>query len=154
LHITKLDLNATASTEKSNGNILGLTSSYETSDGSSHAMADVWFVADKNAATASTSTTTTDDLRSKVGSLVQAMSSFDNAQSGTGSTASQLPVTGNAPAVASVGGIVDVLQKFDANGNPLGAAPLAQSATPAPSLTNTPSLTNPLNTGILTTSGK
>jgi hypothetical protein len=152
LHITKLDLNATASTEKSNGNILGLTSSYETSDGSSHAMADVWFVADKNAATATT--TPAEDLRSKVGSLVQAMSSFDSTQSNTGSSASQLPVTGNTPAVASVGGIVDVLQKFDANGNPLGATPLAQTATPAPSLTNTPSLTNPVNTGILTTSGK
>jgi hypothetical protein len=48
LGITQLNLAATTTTNTNNGNIIGLTSGYQTTDGSQHAMADVWFVADKN----------------------------------------------------------------------------------------------------------
>ena len=120
-------------------------------------MADVWFVADKNqnAADASSTSTTSTDLRSRVGGLVQAMASFDNAtsssSSGTGSLTAPVTGTESATPLASVGGLVDVLKQFDANGNVLGTTPLAQSATPTPSLTSTAALTNPLTTGVLTT---
>jgi hypothetical protein len=41
--IVALSLDATAGTQKDHGNLIGLVSSYTKGDGSSHAMADVWF---------------------------------------------------------------------------------------------------------------
>jgi hypothetical protein len=49
LNITKISTQTTADLSKDNGNLVGLTSSYETGDGATHAAADVWFVADKAA---------------------------------------------------------------------------------------------------------
>ena len=43
LKIAELDLNASASTQLDNGNLLGLISGYKTEDGLTHQMADVWF---------------------------------------------------------------------------------------------------------------
>jgi hypothetical protein len=43
LNITQLDLHAQSSANWDNGNLIGLASSYTTSDGASHGMADVWF---------------------------------------------------------------------------------------------------------------
>ncbi len=54
LHITSLDLHGLAGTTTSHGNLLGLTSSYTTSDGATHAMADVWFARDGASGTAPT----------------------------------------------------------------------------------------------------
>jgi trimeric autotransporter adhesin len=51
LGIAKIDLNASVGSSTDNGNILGLTSTYETTDGQSHAAADVWFIADKTGTT-------------------------------------------------------------------------------------------------------
>ncbi|MDD5029142.1 MAG: hypothetical protein PHH58_06540, partial [Rhodoferax sp.] len=54
LQIVKIDLQAAVGTGTDNGNIVGLTSTYQTLDGQQHAAADVWFVADKpNAASQS-----------------------------------------------------------------------------------------------------
>jgi trimeric autotransporter adhesin len=49
LGIAKINLNAVAGSEVDNGNWLGLTSSYDTTDGATHDMADVWFRAQKQA---------------------------------------------------------------------------------------------------------
>ncbi|NBT56285.1 MAG: heme utilization protein, partial [Betaproteobacteria bacterium] len=65
LGITKIDLQAMAELSKDNGNLLGLTSSYETTDGVKHAAADVWFVADKSA------------IRQTAVALSSAISNFD-----------------------------------------------------------------------------
>ncbi len=46
LGIVSISVQALAGTEMDHGNILGLTSSYETTDGVSHAAADVWFRVD------------------------------------------------------------------------------------------------------------
>ena len=46
LHIAALDLHGLAGTHTDHGNLLGLTSSYTTTDGASHDMADVWFAKD------------------------------------------------------------------------------------------------------------
>jgi hypothetical protein len=46
LHVASLDLHGLAGTQLQHGNLLGLTSSYTTSDGAQHAMADVWFAKD------------------------------------------------------------------------------------------------------------
>jgi hypothetical protein len=45
LGITSMSLNASAGNTIDNGNIIGLTSSYQTNDGANHAMGDVWFLA-------------------------------------------------------------------------------------------------------------
>jgi hypothetical protein len=41
--IVSLNLDAVTGTQKDHGNLIGLVSSYTKTDGSSHAMADVWF---------------------------------------------------------------------------------------------------------------
>jgi hypothetical protein len=46
--VASIGLQDTATLSKDNGNLIGLTSSYQTTDGSTHATADVWFVADKS----------------------------------------------------------------------------------------------------------
>jgi hypothetical protein len=55
LGIVSLDLHALAGTTMNNGNLLGLTSSYTTTTGATHAMDDVWFAKDTTG-TASAST--------------------------------------------------------------------------------------------------
>jgi hypothetical protein len=52
LNIASINAQAQTGTEMQSGNLLGLTSTYQTTDGASHAAADVWFVADKAAAMA------------------------------------------------------------------------------------------------------
>ena len=101
-----------------NGNLIGLTSSYETQDGVEHQMADVWFIADK------------------VGSLVDAMANYAPVGAPVAS-ASPLPGTEIASSSVAVGGMVSALSQFDENGNPLlpassGAVlvPTAQSVVP------------------------
>ncbi|MDR7377138.1 ABC-type transporter Mla MlaB component, partial [Rhodoferax ferrireducens] len=56
LGITSISTQATVQISQDNGNLIGLTSSYETSDGATHAAADVWFVADKSNSDAPTLT--------------------------------------------------------------------------------------------------
>jgi len=51
LGIVSLDLHAQTSTATDNGNLIGLVSSYTTSDGAQHAMADVWFAKEATPAT-------------------------------------------------------------------------------------------------------
>jgi len=62
LGIVSLDLHALAGTTMSNGNLLGLTSSYTTTTGATHAMDDVWFAKETSgttsAATAPATSTT------------------------------------------------------------------------------------------------
>jgi hypothetical protein len=60
LGISSINAQAVTSFDKDNGNLLGLTSSYQTTDGTTHAAADVWFVADRDqhAATAATNVST------------------------------------------------------------------------------------------------
>jgi hypothetical protein len=50
LGITQISTNAVAELSKDNGNLIGLTSTYQTADGETHAAADVWFVADRGSA--------------------------------------------------------------------------------------------------------
>jgi hypothetical protein len=46
LGIASISLDTAQGTSTDNGNVLGLTSTYQTNDGQSHAAADVWFAAD------------------------------------------------------------------------------------------------------------
>jgi len=67
LDIKQLSLNAEATSVKDNGNWIGLSSSYQTNDGTTHAMADVWFVADPKQAGP--------DLPSRVSHMAQTINS-------------------------------------------------------------------------------
>jgi hypothetical protein len=48
LGITQLSVKSEAVLESNSGNLVGLTSTYQTVDGKQHASADVWFVVDKD----------------------------------------------------------------------------------------------------------
>jgi len=48
LGITQLNVNAQSVSQFNEGNLIGLTSTYQTNDGQQHISADVWFVVDKN----------------------------------------------------------------------------------------------------------
>jgi hypothetical protein len=50
LGISSINLNYTTGTQVDNGNLLGMVSSYTTTDGAQHAVADVWFSKDAQAA--------------------------------------------------------------------------------------------------------
>jgi hypothetical protein len=148
LGITQLSLAASSSTATDNGNLIGLTSSYQTADGSSHQMADVWF------ATAAT-TTNTESLSSNVASLSQIISSYKAADSGNGAGNSNdsLPLPDTTSQLSALAGaMVDTLKAFDANGQALTSSPLATPATPASKLPEV-KLGNDLSSGILPTLG-
>ena len=159
LGITKLDLAATTSWENNNGNFEGLVSSYETADGVTHEMADVWFVADKNeyaSAEPVASTLPADDLPSKVGGLVQAIGAFNESQSivasatmpGVDSTPAATTTAGTLSVATDLGGAVDALKQFDPNGQPVLASGSVQSVAAITSLT-TPTLASTPSDGIL-----
>ncbi|MEJ2795151.1 hypothetical protein WAE56_17225, partial [Iodobacter sp. LRB] len=121
LDIAKLNLDVSKTAEKDNGNFVGLKSTYQSTDGSSHAAADVWFVAD-NPATAAP------DMRSKVVDLVQAISAFEEgekqAAAGVGALKDQLPADTSLTLVSAehVGQMTDLLKQFDANGKLIESA--------------------------------
>ncbi len=64
--IASLKVTATPATTFNNSNWLGLVSSYETVDGSTHLSADVWFISDRPAPA----------LQANTSALAQAISSF------------------------------------------------------------------------------
>jgi hypothetical protein len=149
LGITSLDVKAQATSVNSNGNWVGLTSSYATADGTTKAMADVWFLIDPASAASDAAQPT--DLRGQVGELVQTISEFESAQAApvapaAGGLGQAVPTAGVA---GSVGGIVNALRTFDPNATtsyPLtvGGVPIAESLTSG--LITKP---NPANGGIL-----
>ena len=160
LGIAKLDLAASTSMEKNSGNIEGLVSTFETTDGSTHKMADVWFVADKNeygALPTSTTDTPAVDLSSKVSGLAEAIGSFNLSQATVQNTAVTQALDGMSNAgslgvASNVSTIVDTLRQFDANGNLLVGTGLVQSVSSPVALTE-PDLVKLANNGILV-SGK
>jgi hypothetical protein len=126
LGIASISTQADANLSKDNGNLIGLTSTYTTTDGANHAAADVWFVADANQAAAPTPAADPADLRSRVSSLAQALSAFSSADAlAPTAPAASTPGTGggvSSAATLAVSSMVSVMQQFDANGNQIGAA--------------------------------
>jgi hypothetical protein len=154
LGISSISVVAERNISKDNGNIVGLTSSYQTTDGASHAAADVWFVTDEAKTTppAASASAKSADLGTKVSDLVQAMGQFDAAApssslQGSLTQGSTSTSAGAALSAVAVGSMVDVLRQFDANGNAvLGAASLGVA--PVTKL-NVPGLGDALKNGIL-----
>ncbi|MCX7095093.1 MAG: hypothetical protein NTY50_16795, partial [Methylobacter sp.] len=153
LGIASLDLTASPSSEINNGNWVGLTSGYVKVDGTSHDMADVWFITNEsNTANPAEQTTVVgveQGLRTKVTDLAQAISSFDDSQfsltnnnvsSMASILSSQASVSESQVAAVNVGGMVDTLKQFDANGNlivnSVQTPNLLQTGVNGPSLVN------------------
>jgi hypothetical protein len=143
LSITSISVVAERNISKDNGNIVGLTSSYQTADGASHQAADVWFMTDRASAPVVASAAKPVDLSGRVNELVQAMGQFDSAapkvaaQSGLAQEVSASIAAATSPSVASVGSMVDLLKQFDANGklmvnqSALGSAPATKLQVPS-----------------------
>jgi hypothetical protein len=200
LGIAKINVNANVGSNTDNGNILGLTSTYETTDGVTHAAADVWFIADKgganakagtlDAAIAALNTTNaaaiaplavdpvidepiaqtaipaqgvdSDNLRTRVSSLAQAIGSFGEADpTSSGLTVPKLDAASATPAAQSPVAIAalnmaDVMKQFDPNGALLGGSATTSVGVGLPSTKslNLPGSQDPANSGILSSGGK
>jgi hypothetical protein len=130
---------------------VGLVSSYETTDGQTHAAADVWFVADKAASldfgdgslgaqnvaappVAPAAPEPASGLRGQVMGLAQAINSFSNEAQGSTSASGGLlgeAASGRASSLALVS-MVDVMKQFDANGNLVNKTPSLATTLPNP----------------------
>jgi hypothetical protein len=138
LGIASISAQADVELIKDNGNLIGLTSTYQTEDGVTHEAADVWFVADANQAppvltdVVQVCPVLTDvvtvcppppapvasDLRSQVSTMAQALTSYAAADpSGGGATALSQSGAAPSPVAIAVSGMVNAMQQFDANGN-------------------------------------
>jgi hypothetical protein len=153
LNIASVNVNGDKTSVKDNGNWIGMQSTFTKTDGSTAATGDVWFTTDKSAAEAAASATT-DTLRGKVGSMVQAMAAFNAGDASVAAGGLTLPnLSGGAQTglLASVGTMVDVMKQFDANGNKVAGTNAAMAST-AESLAK--SVTTPQDSGFLTTGGR
>jgi hypothetical protein len=139
LNISNISVVAERNISKDNGNIVGLTSSYQTTDGASHAAADVWFVTD--AAKTSVAPAIHDsaaDMSNRVSDLVKAIGQFDSsapaasASRGMGQAVSAHMDAGLALNFAGVGSMVDLLKQFDAHGKFAATQPLLGAAPVTP----------------------
>jgi len=89
LGITGINTGATQTSELNNGNWIGLSSSYDTVDGTTYTIADVWFQTDatgvQNTGNVDQTTTTSADpsLNQSIDSLISAMASFEPASAAT-----------------------------------------------------------------------
>jgi hypothetical protein len=113
LNIASLDLQAQAGTTMDQGNLVGLVSSYRTTDGAQHAMADVWFQVNP------------EDLRKNVTQMAQALAdlSGDTDVFASVSAASTAAVPSlQAPLTQPVSTMAQALAAFDANGQPYANA--------------------------------
>jgi len=107
LSISKLNLDAKQNVSLNNGNFVGITSTYETTDGATHAAADVWFAA----GAAST------NLTSSVSGLASAMSSFGAAAASSTVTKLEVPSSANMAVAAMASAISNYDNKLSATSN-------------------------------------
>jgi hypothetical protein len=77
LGITSLDLNAVTKIERNNGNLIGLHSSYTTTFGATHVMADVWFAIDDQVTTAQIITLTNTEIVALTTAQIAGLSAND-----------------------------------------------------------------------------
>ena len=129
LGVVSLDVNATPTSTKDNGNTLGLVSNYQTNDGNTHTLADVWFVADKPKAASAITTPNLPpiaptEMQMGVTSLVDALASYGHHHiirkldmyADEGNEA--FPRTASPVSMSSTTNqLVQALSQFDANGN-------------------------------------
>ena len=120
--MAKLNVLAQTTAFKNNGNWVGLTSTYQSTDGSIHESADVWFTADK--AAAGLPQASPPNLSAKVSQLTNAIAAFDVAQTDDKRQGMDLTLPASLAkpelAVADVSGLVEQMKQFDAHGGLFG----------------------------------
>jgi len=82
LNIAQLSLSALVTTDFNNGNLVGLTSSYQTTDGVTHTAADVWFAVQPAQPSQASTPTSTNRLAQAIGQF--AVSEEEAAQASLG----------------------------------------------------------------------
>jgi hypothetical protein len=122
LNITSIAVTASATSTVNNGNLLGLGSTYQTTDGQQHASADVWFAVDRGLSPA-----TMASLSDRVSSLAGAIAAFDGADGDHKLPAPLLDAlkrgdvaTAISQAAPDIVRLASVLAKYDQDGKPLG----------------------------------
>jgi hypothetical protein len=153
LGIASISLETQKTAIADHGNTVGLISTYQTTDGASHAAGDVWFQT-LDTAPAVALVANPKDLGARVSGLVQAMVSHQIAMASEGqpsfirSTDSQALAFPNSRPLASAGALADAMQQFDAYGTPVlaGASSAAKMYADPP---KKPLMTDPLTTGLL-----
>lgn len=164
--IASLDLAAITTSEKNNGNWIGLQSSYTTTSGATHAMADVWFVTLANTVTtaeaavlttsqvAGLATGDNQTLQTRVTALAQALTTFDSStlvavNSPVSLTTNPLinpqsTATGQTIA-ANVDGLANTLQQFNTSVN----LTIVSASPPLGNMLLVPNIQDASKTGIL-----
>ena len=128
LGIASLSLKTSQGDAVNQGNIVGLNSSYQSSDGSSHAAADVWFAV-----------APAESLAPRVGALTQAIGAFDAGSAAAASPTGKAPSAGsseNAALASPVLSLVQAMQSFNALSDPgaFATTALRYSAPPSAQL--------------------
>ena len=163
LNISSISAVAEVNLSKDNGNLIGLTSTYQTTDGATHAAADVWFVADKYqdvpvltdvVLAAPENLVSSTDLRTQVSNMAQTMSAIAAAEGtglgGSGSPESSVNTLPGTPTNLAVVSMANTMQQFDANGQLL--VPQTPLAPPLNGL-NLAGTQNALSNGVLAAPG-
>jgi hypothetical protein len=129
LNITQLSLNAQTGADTNNGNLLGLTASYQTTDGVSHAAADVWFAVRPAEANAQAS------LPANVSRLAQAIGQFGGETAEGSAGVQKLTDTAKTQAsqnnLASTTQMVEAMRMFGTQGATLANAEAGLNANAA-----------------------
>lgn len=128
LDIAQISLDATEGSATDSGNLIGLVSSYETSDGVRHAAADVWFKVDAS------------PLAAKVSDMAQSIRTFQEVGDVLALASTPLPTTASdrpaavpaTPIVFSAQGMAEVIGQFSVEAHTsthaLAAAPSSAQA--------------------------
>jgi trimeric autotransporter adhesin len=136
LGITSVSLAVNEDLSKDNGNLIGLTSTYQTSDGQTHAAADVWFVADKTAVVSGAVQTITpaavvqsvdQAIADLNGSLANPVAVVADESAVLGGAASLLAATSPGDLRSLVSGLTQAIGKFDDSHGVDGGVPALQS---------------------------
>jgi hypothetical protein len=120
LGITALNLNATRTLDFDNGNMIGLTSSYVTADGSNHTLADVWLAAAPpepvtyDVGAVSPPISAPAPLRLNVSGMTQALGAYTESVDGIASNSAlaQLPSGGTGGGLSPRASTLDLSQSL------------------------------------------
>jgi hypothetical protein len=117
LGITQIGVQTAVGTEADNGNVLGLTSTYQTADGATHAAADVWFATDSGGSGNQAAV-----AGNGVDAAIAALGSTDAAASqlAVAKVAIDVPVTGSS-VVPSMGQQVDLRTRVSSLAQAMGS---------------------------------
>jgi hypothetical protein len=142
LNIQQLSVNASGTDTQDQGNLIGLTSSYQTADGLSHSMADVWFrIAGEAQAKSSfpevTQANDSSALVDRVQSLTGAIAKFEGAENPdyvvSMTSVNSEKAFRNSSSLLPVTALVDAMYQFQAR-LPEPIAPAFQSSSTGESM--------------------